>query len=203
MNPTPSNQIDPQPIAAADLDPYDLIIVIDTSAARQLPGLSDYLVENSPRVLAIDHHLASDGIGAIQLIDSAVAAAGEIIFNLAHAAGWPLDETAAAALFVALSTDTGWFRFENVSTQTYDIAGALVAAGARPHLIYQKLFQQFPPARFKLLALTMQTLELFCDDRLAVMHITRDMLDRTGAKRSHIENIVNESQQIASVAVSD
>ena len=72
----------------------------------------------------------------------------------------------------------------------------------QPHLIYQKLFQQFPPARVKLLALTLQTLELFCDDRLSVMHITSEMLKITGAKRSHIENIVNESQQIASVAVS-
>jgi len=198
---TVHNQLNPQPIDPHTLDQYDLIIVVDTSADRQLPGLGDYLKNHPSRVLVLDHHLANDGLGAIQLIDTKAAAAAEIVFHLITTAHWPITPDTAAALFVALATDTGWFRFENVTDQTYHIAARLIAAGARPHQIYRTLFQKFPAARLKLMTLMLQTLELFCDDRLAVMHITTDMINQTHAKRTQIENMVNEAQQIESVEV--
>ena len=198
---TVHNQLNPQPIDSHTLDQYDLIIVVDTSADRQLPGLGEYLKNHPSRVLVIDHHLAHDGLGAIKLIDTHAAAAGEIVYNLICTAGWTIDPDTATALFVALSTDTGWFRFENVTDQTYHIAAQLVAAGAQPHQIYRTLFQQFPASRLKLMTQMLQTLELFCNDRLAVMHITTDMINQTGAQRTQIENMVNEAQQIGSVEV--
>ncbi|MCP4708418.1 MAG: bifunctional oligoribonuclease/PAP phosphatase NrnA [Planctomycetes bacterium] len=193
--------MNPQPVDPHTLDQYDLIIVVDTSADRQLPGLGDYLINNPSRVLVIDHHLAGDGLGDIKLINTRAAAAAEIVFNLITVANWPIDPDTATALFVALATDTGWFRFENVTDQTYQIAGKLTAAGAQPHQIYRTLFQKFPAARLKLMTQMLQTLELFCNERLAIMHITTDMINQTGAKRTQIENMVNQAQQIDSVEV--
>ncbi|MBN1766030.1 MAG: DHH family phosphoesterase [Sedimentisphaerales bacterium] len=193
-------------IEAGKLDAFDLIIIVDTRASRQLEGISDYLTQYmhnkdsaGPAVLIIDHHLSGDIEGSCHLVDTRAAAAGEIIYELCKYAGWNLDQNSASALLAAIGTDTGWFRFENTSAQTFDIASQLVSAGAKPDTIYQKINQNHPPERVRLLALTLDTLELHADNRLAIMHITNEMLKQTGAKRSHIENIVNEPQQIGSV----
>jgi len=195
-------QITRKEIENGSLDQFDLIIVVDTSAQLQLPGLVPYLMQREKGVLVIDHHLSGDQIGQCRLIDTKAAASGEIIFDLFGQAKWHLDEPIAQALFAAIATDTGWFRFENCTARTYAIAAELTAAGARPNELYRKLFQSYPPERLHLLALVLGNLELHCDGRLALMQITREMLQTSGAKRRHIENIVNEPQQIHSVEIS-
>ncbi len=194
-------------VQTGQLDKYDLIIIADTSAARQLPNIGDYLIKRTQQaqqtdtnhVLVLDHHLSGDNIGSCRIIDTRAAANGEIVYQLCQAANWKLSTRAAQALFTAISTDTGWFRFENTTAQTLNIASQLTQAGAKPHVLYQKLYQNDPPQRLALLALTLQTLELHCDNRLAIMHITKEMLKQTGADYEHIENIVNTPQSIATV----
>ena len=189
-------------IENSELDRFDLMIILDTSALRQLPDICDYLGKREKSILVIDHHLNGDDLGVCHLLNANAAATGEIIFDLAQHADWPLDEKTASALFAAIGADTGWFRFSNTSAHTFEIAARLVAAGAKPDLLYRKLLQSYPPERLQLLSLTLQTLELLCDNRLALMQITQDMLAQSGADRALIENIVNEPQQIASVVVS-
>lgn len=194
--------IDAEQIDAGALDAYDLIVIVDTSSRVQLPGLGDYLSRRTGPVLVVDHHPPGDTVGTISLIDSRAAATGQILFELAAAAGWPLDAGQRDALFVAIATDTGWFRFSNTSGRTLAIAAALVDAGARPDELFAKVYQDYPPQRLYLLGLTLQTLELLCGNRLAVMRISRAMLESSGADSRLIENIVNEPLQIGSVEVS-
>lgn len=193
-----------QQIDAGELDKFDLIIVVDTSATRQLKGIADYLKKREQKagdnsVLIIDHHLSGDIKGNCRLINTKACAAGEIIYDLCQEVDWPLDESSATALFAAIGTDTGWFRYENTTARTFEISAALVQAGAQPEKLYQKLYQNYPPERLRLVTLALETLELHAEDQLATMWITSRMLAQSGAKRAHIENIVNEPQQIGSV----
>ena len=196
-----NQQITAEQITACVLDEFDLIIIIDTSAPRQLTDLSDYLLQRKKPILVIDHHLAGDGIGSCRLIDTAAAASGQIVFELSRHARWPLDTDSAAGLFAAISTDTGWFHFENSSPRAYEVAAELVAAGARPDDLYHQLMENYPPQRLRLKAMTLETFELHCNSRLAVMRITRDILRRSGARRQHVENLVNECFQAGSVEI--
>ncbi|MBI9016728.1 MAG: bifunctional oligoribonuclease/PAP phosphatase NrnA [Phycisphaerae bacterium] len=187
----------------AQLDDYDLVIIVDTSAIRQLPGIGDYLLERTRAgklpVIVIDHHLSGDEIGNCRIIDSDCAAAGQLVYQLIDAADWDIDEMAANALFVAIATDTGWFRFSNTAAQTLFIAGDLIACGAEPDILYQQLYLSNPPERMALLAAVLATLEFHAAGRIASMYITNEMLKDCGAARSLIENIVNEPMQIGTV----
>lgn len=202
-----SQNLTEEQIKEDQLDEFDLIIVADTSAERQLPGLGEYLIERGEKarqtgqkqVLVLDHHLATDGIGSCRIINAQASAAGEIVYLMCRNAGWPLDEKTAEALLVAIGSDTGWFRFENSTPEAYKIAAELIGVGVKPDQIYQKLYLNDPPEKIRLLALTLETLELHCQGRLAVMQITRETLIKSGARREHIENIVNEPQRIGSV----
>jgi bifunctional oligoribonuclease and PAP phosphatase NrnA len=188
-----------QQIQADRLDDFDLIIVCDTAAQRQLDCLFEYLLKRAKPTLVIDHHLSGDQFGRCRLIDVGASAAGQIVYELCDRAGWAINPAAAQALFTAIATDTGWFRFENTTARAMRIAADLIEAGVRPDELYQRLFLQDPPERLQLLAQTLQTLELHADARIAVMHVTRAMLERTGAKRWQIENFVNEPMRIGSV----
>ncbi len=192
-------QANPEDIDSAQLDEFDLIIVVDTSATRQLPGVGEYIQKKAKNVLVIDHHVSGDIEGHEHCVDTTAAAAGELITELFLQANVEICETAAKALFTAIVTDTGWFRFESCTPKTIKYSADLAEAGACPSELYQHLYQNDPPERLHLMIRVLETLELHCDNRLAIMQISNDMLKETGAKRSHIENMVNIPQQISTV----
>ena len=187
------------------LNKFDLIIVVDTRARRQMPIIGDYLIERTATgkdVLVLDHHLSGDDMGTCQIIDTDAGAAGEIVYNLCRAADWPMDRKALEAVFVAICTDTGWFKFQNTKADSLLIASELVSGGVEVDKMYRDMFMNHDAAKLALMTEALKTLELRCDGKFAVMTITNSMMEECGANRSHIENIVNEPMQVGTVEVS-
>jgi phosphoesterase RecJ-like protein len=178
----------------------DLLIVVDTNSVVQLPGLESWLQERSRRkVLVIDHHLTGDGLGDVELIDPQAAAAGEIVFDLFKAAGWPLSPSSAEAIFTAVSTDTGWFRFGNADSRIFRTASELIEAGARPDAVYRRMYQSFSPSRLRLMVRMLEHLELHEHDQIASQYLLRSDFEQTGATGPDTENLIDECQRIKTV----
>ena len=192
--------ITPEQVANGRLGDFDLAIVVDTAATRQLPeGVGEWLRDKARNLLVIDHHISGDIEGHHRLVDTTAAAAGEIVYWLSKRGPMPLSEKAAGALFSAISTDTGWFRFSNTSADTLMIAADLIHSGADPADLYRRLFESNPIEKVRLTATTVDTLQLHHRDRLATMQITQEMFKQTGTDRTHVENIVNIPLQVGSV----
>ncbi|MDD5063253.1 MAG: bifunctional oligoribonuclease/PAP phosphatase NrnA [Phycisphaerae bacterium] len=177
----------------------DLTIIVDTAAHNQLPGLDKYLKQSDKLILAIDHHVTNDGLGAVKLIDSSAAAAALIVFDLLKYAGWPITKKIAEALFVSVSTDTGWFQFDNTDSRAMKVCAELIDAGANPSRIYRNLYQHSSPQRFRLMVAMFNTLELHLDERFVMQHLSQADFKRTGAKLSDTENLIDECRRISSV----
>jgi len=178
---------------------FDLVVIVDTNSYVQLPAFDEWLKASEVPVLVIDHHITGDGLGTVEIIDSTAAATGEIVFDLFKYAGWEITDAVAEALFVALSTDTGWFRFDNTDARVLRNASALAEYGAMPAEIYQKMYHNYTSARFKLLGKMLESLELYANGRVAIQHLMRSDFDETGAVGRDTEDFVNECQRIGSV----
>ena len=180
---------------------FDLIIIIDTNSNSQLPQFDQYLKHTDKPVLVIDHHVTSDGLGDVELIDTTAAATALIVLDFLKYATWPITEKIAQALFVAVATDTGWFRFSNTDARTFRSCADLIDAGANPAQIYHDLYQNFSLARFKLMAAMLNTLELHFDGRYATQHFTLQDFERSGATHKDTENLIDECRRISTVEV--
>ncbi len=183
----------------ARLGQFDLFIIIDTNSYSQLPKFDDYLKQNDKPVLVIDHHVTSDNLGSVEIIDTTAAAAGLLIFDLLNYADWPITPKIAEALFVAVATDTGWFQFNNTDSRVHQTCANLIDLGANPTKIYRNLYLNFSHQRFKLMAAMLNTLELHFDDRYAAQHLRRQDFDKTGATHEDTENLINECQRISTI----
>ncbi len=190
-------------IAANQLDAYykdiDLVIIVDTNSNVQLPGLSDWLAGCGKKVLVIDHHITGDNLGTVELVDTTAAAAGEIVFDLLKFARWPITERIAESIFIALSSDTGWFKFGNTDSRIFHTAAELIDAGAKPNEIYALLYQSFLPSRIYLMTRMLEHLQLHANGRIATQYILRTDFDETGATGADTENLIDECQRIQTV----
>lgn len=189
-------------LAKGRIGEFDLIIIVDADSYSQLGDFEQYLKQNEKPVLVIDHHVTSDGVGDVQILDSTAAATGLIVLELFDHAGWPVTERMAEALFTAIATDTGWFQFNNTDSRVYAAAARLTDAGAKPTQIYEKLYHSFSHARFKLMAAMLGTLELHFDGRFATQHISQQDFEQTGTTSADTENLINECHRIGKIEAS-
>ena len=181
---------------------FDLVLIVDTNSRNQLGKFAPYLEGNEKPVLIIDHHATADGLGTVDLTDSTAAATGQVLLELFKHAEWPINRTIAEALFVAIATDTGWFRFNNTDARVYAAGAELTEAGANPTSLYDRLFNTFSSERFKLMVTMLNSLELHFDGRYAAQHLTCQDFKDAGATYSDSENLINECHRIESVRAS-
>ncbi len=188
-------------VSEADLAGVDGVLVVDTCAYTQLEPIAAWLQGAAVPKIALDHHQTRDVRADVYLIDEAASAACLLVYDWCAAADWPLDAGLARTLWVGISTDTGWFRFSNTDARTLAAASHLVSLGLHVDDLYRDLFENESAARVRLLGAAVGSLELHAADRLAVMTITREMLERCGAKRSDTEDLINVAMRIGTVEV--
>ena len=178
---------------------FDTAVVLDTSVRAQLVPQFDFLCAGDLQLLVIDHHLSHEPLGTVNIIDPTASSVGLLVAELAQAWSVDLQFPTAEALFTAIATDTGWFKFPNADLRTFRQACQLIQAGVQPAKIHKTLYMQANPGRIRLLARALSTLELFCDGRLACMSLQQDDFVQAAAEPSDTEDFVNEPLRIESV----
>ena len=116
---------------------YDLVITLDVAAIDRVMD-SKILFDKAKCTVNIDHHKTNPKFGDYQIIEPDASSCGEVLFNYFKENNWELTEDAAICLYTAIMTDTGNFRFEDTSANTFRAAADLVEAGANPNYIYKR-----------------------------------------------------------------
>ncbi|HLJ93239.1 MAG TPA: bifunctional oligoribonuclease/PAP phosphatase NrnA [Gemmataceae bacterium] len=179
----------------------EVVLVLDTGTDNQLAAFGPFLRSLPAVKVVIDHHRTQDELGALRLVDTTAEATGRLVFEAITALGAPLPATAASALFVALAMDTGWFRHSNATAATFALAEKLVAAGARPELLYDRLFEENSLARLKLTGLVLERLQVTAGGQVAYTEIRRRDYETTGATPQDSEDLVNYTRSLTGVEV--
>jgi len=189
------------------LDSVDMILVLDTISWAQLGPMKPILQscnvagrsgpDSAGMIVAVDHHAVGDDIGAIVFSDPEAEATGRLVFDAIGHLGVALTPAMATALFTAIATDTGWFRFSSVTDQTYTVIAELVRAGASPPAVYHHLFEQASAGKIRLIGRSLAKVELHLGGTLAMTTIFLDDFSEAGAISSDSEDIVNKTLAIA------
>lgn len=186
-------------ISVAEATDVDVHIVVDTGAWGQLPDVDEVLKKTTARKVVIDHHVSGDDLGALVLKDTSASATGVLIAELAEFLGIRPTGLAADALFCAIATDTGWFRFSNTDARTLQWAARLIDDGARPHLLYRELYERSSPARLKLHSKVLGRATFVADGRLGFTYVLLQDYAETGAHPTDTEDLVNDCLRVDGV----
>ena len=166
---------------------YDAALIMECSelARTGVKGL-----DRSP-VINIDHHPGNTGYGAINWVDEAAAACGEMAFTLIEALGAPLTEDVATHIYLAVLTDTGSFHFSHLTPRTYEIAKRCVEAGADPGWIARTHYDSNTLARVRIFGAVMNGMVIVDEGRIALLSITRQTMDDLGGTNDDLEGLIN------------
>ncbi len=210
VNPTPwpamftyllgDGVVDRSPDGAAALKGIDRLIVLDISDVKRLGSLADAVRALVVPPLVIDHHLpGEEPPGTIHVSDTAACATGELVFDFAATMGLQITPAIATALYTAILTDTGGFRFSNTSPRCHAIASRLLAAGVDPEAMYKRIYASVPRGRLHLLRDALATLEVDEAHGMAWVSIAAGALEAHGVSSEDLDGIAEYPRSIAGV----
>ena len=156
----------------------DLAIIVDTNAelliskSLSMPGVRHFL-ETHP-VMVLDHH-ATDSTLTFDAthVNQPVVAAGELIYNLAHTAGWVINPQAAENMLIAIMSDSLGLTTQNTTADSFRVAGELTALGASNSDIEERRreFMKKSPEILAYKGRLIERIEYLLDGKLAIIHI--------------------------------
>jgi phosphoesterase RecJ-like protein len=174
-----------------DLVSRDVLIVLDTSAWAQLGAMGDVAKAMREKVLVVDHHVSEDDLSDRWFKDTSAEATARIVYEIGLRLKVPLSKRIATPLYAGLSTDTGGFRFPNVSGESFRVAARLVDAGADPTAIYRELFEQDSLARLHLVGRTLAGAQASHGGRVIVSTVRQSDIKEVQAQPADTEDLVN------------
>ena len=179
----------------------DCVVVLDTGTWNQLGDFGDWLKKSPLPRAVVDHHRTQDDLGGIQLVDVAAESTGRLAHEIIQALGAKVGPKVANYLFMAMATDTGWFRHPNATPRTFALAAELVEAGASPTLLYEQLYESAPLARFRLIGVAMERLQIRAGGKIAYTEIELKDYAATGAVPGDTEDLINYPRSVEGVEV--
>lgn len=179
--------------------PDDTLISVDLAADNLLPfGAED----TAGRIrLAIDHHGSHSLTAERCLLEADRAACGEIIFGLLCELGVQPDRAIADALYIAISTDTGCFRYSNVTGNTLRVAAELIDCGANIAPINKLFFDTKSFARLQLEARLTGSVELYANGTVGICTLPKAWLTQLHISEDDIDSISGFARSIEGVEI--
>lgn len=152
-------------------------------------------------IACFDHHLSNQGFARFDFVDTASAAAAEVLMGVFLDADLPIDRVTAQALYTGIMTDTGQFRFASTSERVFRLCAELVARGADPALAGQELYERESLGKLKLLQHFISSLKLECSGRVCIGVLPQGIFEKTGATVEDTEGLVDYARSIDGVVI--
>lgn len=151
--------------------------------------------------LAIDHHPSNTLFAENTLLEPEAAATCEVIYKLIKELKVKITPQIATCLYTGIATDTGCFKFSNVTPETHFIAGELIKCGADFKKVNKEIFETKTMGLVSLEAEVLNNLKFFCDNKVALIAVTLQMLEKSGVMETELDGITGIPRQIEGVLV--
>ncbi len=187
------------------LDGYDkTLVTVDVASDHLLGDLKDIFVQESK--YAIDHHPSNSVTSESVYVDSDASACGEIIYRLIkniekYSGELLFDEDIASCIYAAISSDTGCFKYSNVTTSTHMIAAHLLTLGAKAPDINYRLFDLKSKVQLDVEAMAYRNIELYEHGKISFIYFSDDMLKTINANKSDTETVSQIGRGIEGVQI--
>ena len=181
-------------------DNYDLAIALDCATIDRLNGWKNYLDEANVTI-NIDHHTKNGMFADYNYVNPAAPACAQILIVL-EALNIKITKDIGSCLLAGIITDTGGFKNQGVSAETFQFVAWLLQTGVNVSEVYKHAYQVRTRSSFELSKKAMDRLEFLEDGKIAFTYITKQDELEVNAEPGDHEGIVEKGRDIEGVEVS-
>lgn len=177
----------------------DILIAVDTASSHMLPEAFSAYADRI--ALRIDHHGSAASFTQMELVEPQTAACGEVIYHVLTLMGAALDEPMADALYTAISTDTGCFRYANTTADTLAVASECAKVSKNLFAINQVLFDTNTLGRLRVQGWLAEHAVFLENGAIAICPLPKSVETELGLTEDDLENISGFPRSIEGVKI--
>lgn len=171
---------------------FDVCVLLDTSEPSRAGVLEPVIFAEAQKRVCVDHHLLHGEYSFdSHLVLAKSPATACLVLGLLDELEVALDEDIARALWLGLSTDTGWFRFANTGRLAFQCAQRLLAAGLDTEELYGLIYGSKSPQRTRLWGKVLLDHGLELDGRLVWSSVSMEVMEDLGAVRDDLDGVID------------
>lgn len=178
---------------------YETIIAVDVADAKLLGSLYEKYEDKVE--LTIDHHISNTRYAKHLYLDVNASATAECVFELIKKLKVKMTPLIATCLYTGIATDTGCFKYSNVTPKTHLIAAELCKNGIDAAEINRRMFDTKSRNQVELEKMVLETAEFHFNDRCMLLTVTSEMQKKSGCEQSELEGVAVISRTVEGVKV--
>ena len=184
----------------SDLKKYDLAISLDCTDLRRING-KEYF-EEAKRTIVIDHHGTNSMYGDINFVNPVAPACCEILVGMFTYFNIDINQEIGTCILTGIITDTGGFKYQSVTAETFEFTAELLRKGVNVSEIYQTALETRTMANFQLLKKTLNRMEILEDGKVTFTYITNQDETEDNEEPRDNEGILEIGRDIEGVEIS-
>ena len=179
-----------------------LIVIVDLNSSERIAYIAKYVAESNAKKVLIDHHIEPEDFCDYFYLNSDAASTGQLIYAILKSdKDYKISKQTAQALYTAIMTDTGSFRFPKTDANIHRIIVELLEAGADPVEAYDKVYNSFPISAIKIRGRVYEKLKTLKQDTVCISDISNDDFVELNSKEEETEGIVESMLAVKSVKI--
>lgn len=189
--------------AADRISKANYIILLDFNALSRIGEMKHLVEKSSAKRIMIDHHPFPDaGVADVLVSEPAVSSTCELSFSVMEMLDWGVSREAATCLYSGIMTDTGLLNHNSSRPEIYHMVARLVEKEIDKDFIHKKLFYSNSLSRTRLFGHALcNNLEILPSQRVALIALSREELDRFNYTIGDTEGLVNQPLSIEGIDV--
>lgn len=172
-----------------EISEAEVIFILDISSLNRLDTYYEPVKNSSAQKIVIDHHPAEQEWAQIALIDTQRIATAELIYAMLKFFKAEIAMDIAVALYTAILSDSGSFRFFNTSSDTFCMAAELVKKGVQPAEMFSKVYETARADQLRAWGLLLSTLQR--NDSCSWIEVSQDFMHQHHLALNEIDGLID------------
>lgn len=185
----------------SDIEKYDLAIALDCASIKLLNGFVKYF-DNAKSKVLIDHHSSNTMFADYNYVDQDAPACAQLLLVVFGYFNIEVTQNIGTCILAGIITDTGGFKYEGVTADTFRFVSELCDKGIKVSQVYNQVYASQTRAKFELHKIALDRLEFLEDGKVAFTYITKSDEEKVGAKNGDYDGIVENGRDVEGVEVS-
>ena len=180
---------------------YDLVIAVDVASIDRIVENARKIFDTSKNTIVIDHHKTNKGFAKLNYIRGGLSSASEVLYNLFKAVDIEITKDIATALYCGILTDTGCFKYENTTPETFKIASILADCGIKTSEIADFCYSNKPKNLILFQNYLVSSAKFCANDKIVYTLVTKEIMQKFDATDEYTEGICETLRSIAGVEI--
>lgn len=185
----------------SEVENYDLAIALDCASVKLLNGFVKYF-DNAKVKVTIDHHSSNTMFADYNYVDQDAPACAQLLLVVFSYFNIDVTKEIGTCILTGIITDTGGFRYDGVTAETFRFVSELCEKGVKVSKVYQQVFASKTRAKYELHKIAQDRLEFLEDGKVTFTYITKADEEKVGAENGDYDGIVENGRDIEGVEVS-